>query len=314
MSNVNATATRQRAFANGYLLVQTMMWGLSFIWTKNINSEMPTLAYLALRFGVAALVVLPFLIRKLKAAFSPAFLRASLVLGGLLFVSMALQIFGLNYTSVTNSSFITSTTVLIVPILERLLFKKKLSPALWVGCIIAFGGVGVLSGGLSMKPNLGDVLTLLCAVGFSLQILYCAKYGAEHPADALGSAHIVVAALLFVALWGVFGFDMTGFKPSFIFGIVFMGVVNTSAGFMGQVIALKYTRPTVAGLIYTLEPIFATMFALIIPGTNGQVETISMKTAFGVLAVLTGVVIALVDSFRPRRTAVLVQAEPEAVE
>ena len=272
------------------------------------------MAYLALRFIVAALVVVPFLVRKLRDALSPAFIRASLILGGLLFVSMTLQIFGLNYTSVTNSSFITSTTVLIVPIMERLLFKKKLSPALWIGCIIAFAGVGILSGGLSLKLNLGDILTLLCAAGFSLQILFSAKYSTEHPADVLGSMHIVVAAVLFVALWGIFGFDMPGFRPEFIFGILFMGVVNTSAGFVGQIVALKYTRPTVAGLIYTLEPIFATMFALIIPGADGQVETISMKTAFGVLAVLTGVAIALVDSFRPRRSAALAQVEPEAAD
>lgn len=307
MKNTLENGIRQRALANGYLFIQTMMWGLSFIWTKNINAEMPTLAYLALRFAVAALVVMPLLVRRLRGALSPAFIRASLVLGGLLFVSMTLQIYGLNHTSVTNSSFITSTTVLIVPLLERLLFKKKLSPALWAGCIVAFLGVGVLSGDLSLKLNLGDVLTALCAVGFSLQILYSAKYGAEHPADVLGSAHIVVAAVLFVGLWGVFGFEITGFKTSFLFGIVFMGVVNTSAGFVGQVVALKYTLSTVAGLIYAMEPIFATIFALIIPGVNGQVETISMKTAFGALAVLTGVAIALIDSFLPGRR--IAQAE-----
>ena len=310
MKNMPQNGTRQRAIANVYLLVQTMMWGLSFIWTKNINAEMPTIAYLALRFIVAALVVVPFLVRKLRDALSPAFIRASLVLGGLLFVSMALQIYGLNLTSVTNSSFITSTTVLIVPILERLLFKKKLSPVLWAGCLVAFGGVAVLSGGLSLKLNLGDVLTLLCAVGFSLQILYSAKYGAEHPADTLGSTQIVVAAVLFAALWGIDGFNMQGFRPAFIFGIVFMGVVNTSAAFVGQVVALKYTRPTMAGLIYALEPIFATMFAMVIPGADGTCETISLKTGLGVLAVLAGVAIALIDSFLPKRRV----AEAEAAD
>jgi drug/metabolite transporter (DMT)-like permease len=287
-----------------------MMWGLSFIWTKNINTEMPTLAYLALRFIIATLAVLPLLLRRIKVALSPTFIRASLVLGGLLVASMALQIYGLNETSVTNSSFITSTTVLIVPILERVLFKKKLSPALWAGCIVAFFGVAVLSGGLSLKFNIGDVLTLLCAVGFSLQILFSAKYGAEHPADTLGCMQIVVATVLFVALWGFDGFNMTGFHPSLLIGIAFMGIINTSAGFVGQVVALKFTRPTMAGLIYALEPIFATMFAMFIPGADGTCETITLKTGLGVLAVLTGVAIAMVDSFLPKRRV----AEAEAAD
>lgn len=308
MKNTSTNGIKQRAIANSYLFIQTLLWGVSFIWTKNINAEMPTLAFLALRFIIASLVVVPFLVLKLRNALSPAFIRASLVLGGLLFISMILQIYGLNYTSVTNSSFITSTTVLIVPILERLLFKKKLSPALWVGCIIAFCGVGVLSGGLSMKVNIGDVLTALCALCFSFLILYSAKYGAEHPADVLGSAHIVVAGMLFVALWGINGFNITGFQPSMLVGIIFMGVINTSAGFVGQVVALKYTLPSVAGLIYAMEPIFATMFALIIPGADGQVETITLKTAIGVTAVLAGVATALIDSFMPKRREAAIEA------
>jgi len=299
--NKMKTGTKQRTIANGYLLIQTMLWGLSFIWTKNIDAGMPTIAYLALRFIIASVVLLPLLARRLKAALSPAFIRASLVLGGLLFVSLALQIYGLNYTSVTNSSFITSTTVLIVPILERELFKKKLSPALWVGCIVAFAGVGMLSGGLSMKLNLGDVLTMLCALGFSLQVLFSAKYAAEQPTDVLGSMQVIFATVLFVLLWGVYGFDMTGFQPVFMVGIAFMGILNTSVGFVGQVVALKYTRPTMAGLIYALEPIFATMFAMIIPGVNGQCEALTLKTGLGVLAVLAGLAIAVVDSFLPKR-------------
>jgi drug/metabolite transporter (DMT)-like permease len=288
-----------------------MMWGLSFIWTKNINAEIPTIAYLALRFLIAALAVLPLLfLRRVRGSFTPAFYRASLVLGVLLFASMMLQIYGLNLTSVTNSSFITSTTVLIVPILERVLFKRKLSPALWTGVLVAFLGVAVLSGGLSMKLNLGDMLTALCAVGFSLQIILSAKYGQEHPAEGLGASQIIVAAALFTVVWAGYGFELTGFRPGLLVGIVFMGVVNTSAGFAGQVVALKYTRPTMAGLIYATEPIFATMFALFIPGTDGNCETISLRTGLGVLAVLTGVAIAVIDSFRPRRrTAAPAEAE-----
>ena len=310
MNHITQPGIRQRAIANAYMFIQTMLWGLSFIWTKNINAEMPTIAYLALRFLIATTSVLPLLLmRRVRSAFSPDFFRASLVLGGLLFASMMLQTYGLNLTSVTNSSFITSTTVVIVPIFEQVLFKKKLSPALWAGVIIAFAGITVLSGGLSMKLNLGDVLTLLCAVGFALHMVLAAKYGEQHPSDGLGASQIVVAAVLFTAVWGAYGFNLDGFRPGLLFGIVVMGVVNTSLGFAGMVVALKYTRPSIAGLICAMEPIFATMFALFIPGADGTCETITLRTGLGVLAVLAGVVIALADSFMPRRRAEKAQTE-----
>ena len=302
--------TRQQVFANGYMLFQTMIWGLSFIWTKNINAEMPTIAYLALRFLIGTASVLPLLfMRRIRSAYSPAFFRASLVLGGLLFASMMLQTYGLNLTSVTNSSFITSTTVVIVPIFERVLFKKKLSPALWAGVIIAFAGIAVLSGGLSATPNLGDVLTLLCAAGYALHMVLAAEYGKQHPTEGLGASQIVVAAALFTAVWGAYGFNLDGFRPGLLVGIVFMGLAGTSLGFAGMVVALKYTRPSIAGLICAMEPIFATMFALFIPGADGTCETITLRTGLGILTVLAGVAIALVDSFKPRRPAEKAQAE-----
>jgi len=292
------------------MFFQTMLWGLSFIWTKNINAEMPTIAYLALRYLIATVSVLPLLLaRRVRSAFSPAFFRASLVLGGLLFASMMLQTYGLNLTSVTNSAFITSTSVVIVPIFERVLFKKKLSPALWAGVFIAFAGIAVLSGGLSATPNLGDALTLLCAVGYALHMVLAAKYGEQLPSEGLGAAQIAVAAVLFNIVWGAYGFTLDGFQPKMLVDIAFLALTGTSMGFVGMLVALKYTRPSIVGLICAMEPIFATMFALFIPGADGTYETITLRTGLGILAVLSGVAIALADSFMPRRRAEKSQAE-----
>lgn len=310
MNNTVQPGIRQRAFANSYMFFQTMLWGLSFIWTKNINAEMPTIAYLALRYLIATVSVLPLLLaRRVRSAFSPAFFRASLVLGGLLFASMMLQTYGLNLTSVTNSAFITSTSVVIVPIFERVLFKKKLSPALWAGVFIAFAGIAVLSGGLSATPNLGDALTLLCAVGYALHMVLAAKYGEQLPSEGLGAAQIAVAAVLFNIVWGAYGFTLDGFQPKMLVDIAFLALTGTSMGFVGMLVALKYTRPSIVGLICAMEPIFATMFALFIPGADGTYETITLRTGLGILAVLSGVAIALADSFMPRRRAEKSQAE-----
>ncbi len=305
---------KQRVAANGYLLIQTMLWGLSFIITKNVTASMPASAFLALRFIIAVLVLLPFFVQKLRAAMSPAFFKAALVLGALVFISTALQTFGLRYTSVTNSSFITSTTVLLVPILERLIFKKKLPRVLWIACIVAFAGVTVLAGGVSLSLNIGDIMSALCAVGFSLQILYAAKYALQFPAATISFAQLALAALMFTALWGAEGFSLAGFDMQFVGPLLFMGIVNTAVGFLGQFIAFRYTEAAVASLIFSLEPIFATAFAMVIPDSNGCCETLTLKTTLGALLVLLGVAVALWDTFRPKRITSIVEAVSEMAE
>jgi drug/metabolite transporter (DMT)-like permease len=293
---VSDNKIRQRMFANGYLLVQTMLWGMSFLVMKDITSSMTAVSYLAVRFILAALVLLPFYIGKLRSAFSAGFMKASLVLGGLLFVSMMLQVVGLSYTSVTNSSFITSTTVILVPVAERFIFKKKIRPMIWAGCFFGLAGILILSGNLSFQVNIGDLLTLLCAVGFTLQIIYSAKYAAEFPADTLGVSQLAVSALLFTATWAFFGFDVGTFKTAFIAGILYTAVINTSAGFVGQIVAMKYTLPTVAALIYALEPIFATFFAVLIPDSSGHCEALTARAVIGAAAITAGAALALFSS------------------
>lgn len=306
---------KQRAAANGYLLIQTMMWGLSFIIIKNITGAMPASAFLALRFIIAVLALLPFYIRKVSAAMSPAFFKAALLLGFLLFASSALQTFGLRYTSVTNSSFITSTTVLLVPLFERMIFKKKLARALWIGCLAAFAGVTVLAGSISLSLNIGDVMTMLCAVGFALQILCAAQYARQFPAGAISFAQLTLAALMFTALWGVQGFPLSGFQTRFIGALLFMGVINTAVGFIGQFIAFQYTEASIASLIFSLEPIFATGFAMVIPGEDGSCEILTLKAGIGALLVLFGVALALWDSFRQKKTPPADEGAPcEALE
>jgi len=299
---------KQRIAANGYLIVQTLMWGLSFIVIKNVTSEIPASAFLALRFLTAAAVLLPFYIQKARRAMSPAFLKASLLLAFLLFASSALQTYGLQYTSVTNSSFITGTTVLLVPIFEMLIFKKQIARLLWLGCAAAFIGVAVLAGSISLTFNIGDIMTAGCAIGFSLQILYASRYALQFPADTIGFFQLLLASVMFAVLWGADGFPLTGFEPRFIPPILFMAVVNTSIGFIGQFIAFRYTDAVVASLIFALEPIFATGFALIIPGEDGRCETLPLKAAVGALFVLFGIAIALWDSFRQKK-ALLIAGE-----
>lgn len=295
---LNGRAARWRMAANGYLLVQTMMWGMSFLVMKDITASMQPVAYLAIRFILAALIMLPFYLKKIRAALDMRFIKASFVLGGLLFASMILQVIGLKYTTITNSSFITSTAVILVPIAERFIFRKKIRPMIWAGCAFALAGIVILSGNLSFAVNIGDILTILCAVCFTLQIIYSGRYASQFEADTLGVAQIMVSALLGGFAWAIMGFETGAFRAAFIWGLLFTAIINTSVGFVGQIVAFRYTLPTVGALIYALEPIFATFFAAVVPDSTGHREVLTLKAVLGAAAITAGVALALYSSIR----------------
>jgi len=288
-------------FANSYILAQTMAWGLAFMIMKDITASMSPVAFMAIRFMLAFLALLPFYLGKIRAGLDKRFLKAALVLGGLLFAAMLLQILGLQYTSVTNSAFITSTSVILVPIGERLIFKKKIHPMIWTGCVFTSAGILILAGDVSFRINIGDILTLLCAVCFALQIIFSGKYASISSADALGVSQVGVSAMLFCIVWAFCGFQIGVFKAAFIPGLLFAAIINTCVGFVAQIVAFRYTVPSVAALIYALEPIFATFFAAVIPDSTGHTETLMSKTVIGALAITAGAALAWFTSVRSLR-------------
>ncbi|WP_455715164.1 DMT family transporter, partial [Anaerosporobacter sp.] len=108
----------------GIVLV-TLIWGSAFVVIKDTLDILPPLYILALRFGIAGLVLLILGLKFLKKT-SKSEVTLGAILGVFLFLAYALQTYGLKYTTISNNAFITSTYIVFIPIVNALLKRQKL--------------------------------------------------------------------------------------------------------------------------------------------------------------------------------------------
>ena len=273
------------------ILSITVIWGSSFIIMKNVVAEVGVFAYLTLRFTVAAILLGVLFRRQVRSVRRRDMLHGG-VIGLLLFLGMALQVAGLKYTAASTSAFVTGLNVVMVPILSAILLRKQPPARAIAGVAMATVGLFVLTGGLTQGWNKGDTLTLLCALCFALQIIFIDKFNTETDPRLNAVLQMVTAALLYAATWLLFEHDAVHFSWRLVLTVLYTGALGTAFAFGVQTIAQKYTSPTRTALIIACEPVFGAIFALVVPGTNGKTESLTVPMVIGSLLVLGGMVLA----------------------
>ena len=257
------------------LLFNTLIWGGTFALIKNAFTDISPLLFLGLRFGLATLIFLPFVYSHLKTANKKTLIAGS-ILGLFYFAGFATQSVGLNLTTATKSGFITGTFIIFIPILQLIIERRKPKWFNMLSVFLVLIGLIMLSSKgenaldfikqLGSDFNLGDLLTLICALLFAFQVVYVDVFTKKY--DYLP---MVFVQLLITGLGG--------FIFSYIFSItsleevrltvnlnVVTAILYTSifASIITTIIQLKYQKtvsPTKAGIIFSIEPIFAAVFA-----------------------------------------------------
>ena len=152
------------------LIFVTIIWGVTFVLVKEALNDAPPFYFASLRFGLAAILSLIIINHKIITCTNSE-LIGGIICGMFLFLGYAFQNFGLMNTTASKSAFITSVSVLIVPILLVLFKLQKISNKIWLAVLLATFGLYLLvlpSGGL----NYGDMLTFGCALSFAIHIIF----------------------------------------------------------------------------------------------------------------------------------------------
>ncbi len=223
-------------------------------------------------------------------------LRRGLLLSLALVGGFVFQTVGLRGTTPSRSAFVTSLSVLLVPLLGMLIFGRRPAPRTIAGFAVATGGLGFLTlSSLELKLSRGDALTLVCAVFFAMHILLLGRYLPTSDFRQLVIIQLAGSALTGTILTPLLETPFVVWDSLFALYLFITGVLATAVAFYVQNKAQQYTTPNRTALIFSLEPFFAALFAYLLVGV-----ALTGREWFGGCLVLAGI---LLSEFRRGRPA-----------
>lgn len=249
------------------LLTVTVVWGTTFPAMKQLSTDLSALQIIWLRFGMAALVLLPLWWGMRRAEW-----RWGLGLGVLNFLAFWLQIEGLGLTTSNRNAFVTGLNVLIVPLIAWLVLRRQMAWNIWAACALAVGGMCLMF--FEDAPwNWGDTLTLASAVVYAIYILVmeaaaernrAAPLRATRMAAALASSMFVCTTLmLLVQPQGMQQlYASAADLPAHAWrALVYLGLIASAMVVIFQAWGQQRVDAMRSAIVFGLEPVFASLTA-----------------------------------------------------
>lgn len=279
----------KRTRAELALVLNTLVWGGTFVVVKDALRDVTPLLFLALRFSVATLALMVLFRRSWS---NPRNRRRSvwggLVCGVFLFAGYAFQTAGLRLTTAPKSAFITGLSTVLVPLLALLVYRIRPRLTELAGVALATAGLALmtLEGVSPVTIGRGDLLTAICAVAFAGHIVAVGRYSPRASFELLSVTQVGISAVLALALFWWAETPAISARPAVWGAIVLTGLLATALAFTLQAWAQQYTTATRAALIFTLEPIFAWATAWALTG-----ETLAARGVAGAVLIVGGILL-----------------------
>ena len=253
-------------FASPLIVLATIIWGSSFVVMKSSVDVLPTFWLLAIRFTFAALILAVVFFKRWKVL-DKQYLIGGTVMGLCLFVAYAFQTFGLERTTSGKNAFFTAVYCVIVPFLYWVIAKRRPDKYNVLAAFLCIAGIALVSvtGSNATAFNLGDVLTLIGGFFFAAHIVAVSKYSE-------GRDIFILTTLQFAsfALFSWIGVLVTRpaltpgvFDQGLIFGLAYLVVFASCGALLFQNIGQKYTAPSTAAVLLSLEAPFGVFFSIL---------------------------------------------------
>lgn len=268
------------------LIITAIIWGSGFVASAVSLEHYTPYQILAGRFLIGVVLLSLVFYKKLKTITKNTIIKGT-ILGLFLYIAFALQTVGLQYTTPSKNAFLTAVNVVIVPFIGFFFYKRRMDMFELLGAALALVGIGVLSLKLSTGINIGDLLTLGCAVGFAFHIFYTSRFVKEEDAIHLTIIQMVVATVLGWMVVLSKGETTFTFESEGVLPLIYLGVFSTTIAYLLQTIAQKYITETRAAIILSTESFWGMVFSVLILS-----EVLSMKMAVGAILILIAIIIS----------------------
>ena len=246
----------------------TVIWGLGFVFTKQVLPFVSPSLINVLRFSVAAAITFVLFFKQVVKLNIKQWLSGVLA-GILIVVSFGCQTYSMVFTSATNSSLMTGLYVVMVPFFIWGTHKKRPPIRAFVAGFLGFASIACLTFGGMSKLNFGDLLAFFCALGFAVHYLVLDKATKKAPAGALTFVQMLTSAVLFV----IVGFIVDGkamlkstFPKSIFLPLFTLCILNTAFAYIVQTRAQKAIEASKVSLVLSFESTLGAVFAVILGG------------------------------------------------
>src|ERR1700751_1396397 len=271
----------------------SLIWGVALVVVNNALEHASPFVFLAVRFSIAVIlmaILRPQVIQQIE----PQEIFAGMRLAFFMFAGSCFQTAGLQYTTASNSGFVTGSSVVLVPLLLAVFWGRSLTRWIYAGAFAALIGLYFLTvpaEGLWFL-NRGDVLTFVAAGFYAVHIILVGDYTQEHSVRALSLIQVAGCAVMAWALTGAAA--AIHWQPARFSGrwelwlaIVICAVFATAVAFTVQLWAQQFTSPGHAAILFALEPVFAVITSYIVLH-----ERLSARALKGAGLVVAGIVLA----------------------
>lgn len=281
--------------ADGMLFVTAIVWGSGFVITAIALEYLTAYQVMAGRFLLASIFLTVLFGYKLKKA-SKSVIWKGILLGSILYIAFALQTVGLQYTTPSKNAFLTAVNVIIVPIIAFAVYKRRIDGYEIIGSIIAIVGIGFLSLQSSLTMNIGDALSLACAVAFAFDIFCTNLFVQKEDAIALTIIQFITASFLGVLVVVSQGDIPATLEKEAIYSIVYLAIFSTTLAYLFQNIANQYASATKAAIILSTESFFGMVLSVIFLH-----EVLTSRMVVGAVLILLAILIAEVKPAHPKK-------------
>ena len=270
----------------------TFIWGTTFIAQDTGMDKIGPLTFNATRFFVGFLSIMPFalLIEKKKISKEinnnrKLFFKLLFWIGLFLFLGTFLQQAALLYTDVANAAFFTIFYVPMVPIILFLIYSKSIHWSIWPSVLFCLFGVYLLSDFSDATIRLGDSLVILCALFWALHIIFIGNFIKNFNLPLFFGALQALVVSFFSFIFAIFFETITISNIlNESISIIYAGVLSGGIAFTLQIYAQKNISPAPAGIIFSLEGVFATIAAWIILN-----QILDINNVIGCFLIICGV-------------------------
>lgn len=296
------------------LLLTALIWGVAFVAQSVGMDYVGPFTFNCVRSIIGGVFLIPciFVLNKINPereteykSLSPEKQKENkktLFIGGILCgvaicVASNLQQFGISYTTVGKAGFITAMYIVIVPILG-LFFKKKCSPTVWIGVILAVFGLYFLCMTEGFSVQMGDFLVFLCALVFSVHIMIIDHYTQLVDGVKMSCIQFLVSGIISGICMFIFENPsmsniLAAWQP-----ILYAGIMSCGVAYTLQIVGQKGMNPTVASLILSLESVISVLAGLVL-----LKQMLSTREMIGCVCMFAAIILAQLPAGKKKNSA-----------